>query len=71
MEKKSLPLSLLIIGALFLGAGVRDMVAPGFLSISPKIPDSATTSTRIILGLLSFGAALVVMRRRFKQPLEK
>ena len=56
-------------GLIFLFAGVRDIVAPGFLTMSSRTPDSGVSSVCIILGLLflSLPAARNAKKKRTKQ----
>jgi len=50
--------------ALFLCAGVRDMFAPGFMSISPRMPDTGESAAYIIIGLLFFSAPAALSAKK-------
>jgi hypothetical protein len=55
-----------VVGALFVAAGLRDMSWPGFLTISPR---RGTGVTELVAGLVILTLALVGWARRSKaQP---
>lgn len=47
----------IVTGAFFLFAGVRDIVAPGFLGLSASRPGGSESYVYLILGLLFLGEA--------------
>ena len=57
-----------ITGVLFLCAGMRDLFVPGFLSISPRVPDPDEAAVYIIIGLMFFGLAAARKKATDRSP---
>jgi hypothetical protein len=55
-----------IAGLMFLAAGLRDIFAPGFFSISPTPPDPTSIALTLFVGVvfLGFAAAQAVIVKR-------